>query len=52
MFIPNTPQWWVIWLTLLFTFFNPNVSTSFFTAIGGALIVWWLEGRKRKREGR
>ena len=55
MFIPNTPQWWVIWLTFIFSLAmgdQEGFGSGIALAMVGVLILWGMEGRRRKREGR
>ena len=51
MFQPNSPQWVTIVVTFVFATFLAiaSVQVSAFVAVTGALIVWWLEGRRQKR---
>ena len=51
MFQPNRPQWVTIVVTFVFAAGAATDSTQLaaFWVITGALIVWWLEGRRQKR---
>ena len=51
MFQPNSPQWVTIVVTFVFATAATSDSTQVaaFFVITGALIVWWLEGRRQKR---
>ena len=56
MFQPNSPQWVTIVVTFVFAAFvgaamESSQAAAFF-AITGALIVWWLEGRRGRRQKR
>jgi TPR repeat protein len=51
MFQPNRPQWVTIVVTFVFASLAASDSSqaAVFFVITGALIVWWLEGRRQKR---
>ena len=51
MFQPNTPQWVTIVVTFALATLqgSDDVGPPAFLVITGALIVWWLEGRRQKR---
>jgi TPR repeat protein len=54
MFQPNRPQWVTIVVTFVFATISvidsDGSGTVAFFVIAGALIVWWLEGRRQKRD--
>ena len=49
MFQPNKPQWVTIVVTFVFAATAESSQGAVFVVVAGALIAWWLEARRQRR---